>query len=141
MIVTYSQGMAVLQRASGALGYGLKLDEVARIWRGGCIIRSQLLEDIMAAYRETPTLAELLADRRLAGEVQSRQGDLRSVIIDAVTLGLPAPGLAASVAYLDSLRSPWLPDNLIQAQRDYFGAHTYQRVDMEGTFHTRWGKE
>jgi 6-phosphogluconate dehydrogenase len=141
MIVTYSQGMAVLQRASGALGYGLKLDEVARIWRGGCIIRSQLLEDIMAAYRETPDLTELLADRRLAGEVQSRQGDLRSVVVDAVTLGLPAPGLAASVAYLDSLRSPWLPDSLIQAQRDYFGAHTYQRVDMEGTFHTRWGKE
>jgi 6-phosphogluconate dehydrogenase len=120
MIVTYSQGMAILRQASEALGYGLKLDEIARIWRGGCIIRSQLLEDIVTAYR---------------------QDDLRRVITAAVETGLPAPGLMASLAYLDSLRSPWLPDNLIQAQRDYFGAHTYQRIDMTGTFHTRWGKE
>jgi 6-phosphogluconate dehydrogenase len=138
MVVTYSQGMALLGRASGVLKYGLKLDAIARIWRGGCIIRSQLLEDIMAAYRETPDLTSLLADRRLAGEVQARQDDLRAVVAAAVERGLPAPGFMASLAYLDSLRSPWLPDNLIQAQRDYFGAHTYHRVDRAGTFHTRW---
>ena len=141
MIVTYAQGMVLLARASEVLGYGLRLDEVARIWRGGCIIRSRLLDDVRAAYRETPDLASLLADRRLVGEVQARQGDLRAVVTAAVELGIPAPGFGACVAYIDSLRSPWLPDNLIQAQRDYFGAHTYHRVDMEGTFHTQWRKD
>jgi 6-phosphogluconate dehydrogenase len=141
MILTYAQGMTLLGRASKSLGYSLRLDEVARIWRGGCIIRSRLLEDIQAAYRESPDLVDLMADRRLVAEVQSRQGDLRAVIAAVPELGLPAPGLMASLAYIDSLRSPWLPDNLIQAQRDYFGAHTYHRVDMDGTFHTQWGKE
>jgi 6-phosphogluconate dehydrogenase len=140
MIVTYSQGMALLARASEGLKYGFRLEDIARIWRGGCIIRSQLLEDIMAAYRENPNLPSLLADRRLAGEVQVRQDDLRAVVATAVELGIPVPGLAASLAYIDSLRSPWLPDNLIQAQRDYFGAHTYQRLDRPGAFHTQWGK-
>ena len=133
--------MVLLGQASEALGYGLRLDEVARIWRGGCIIRSRLLDDVREAYRQEPALLNLLADRRLVGEVQARQGDLRAVVTAAVDLGIPVPGLAASIAYIDSLRSPWLPDNLIQAQRDCFGAHTYHRIDMEGTFHTEWRKD
>ena len=109
VIVTYAQGMVLLAQASEALGYGLRLDEVARIWRGGCIIRSRLLDDVRAAYREEPDLADLLADRRLAGEVQARQGDLRAVVTAAADLGIPVPGLMACLAYIDSLRSPWLP--------------------------------
>jgi 6-phosphogluconate dehydrogenase len=141
LIVTYAQGMVLLGQASDTLGYGLKLDEVARIWRGGCIIRSRLLDDVREAYRQEPDLINLLADRRLVAEVQARQDDLRTVVRAAVDLGIPTPGYASCIAYIDSLRSPWLPDNLIQAQRDYFGAHTYHRVDMEGSFHTEWRKE
>lgn len=138
MILTYSQGMALLGRASNAYGYHLDLEAVARIWRGGCIIRAALLEDIRAAFRSDPELPNLLLDSRVAREVQSRQADLRSVIRAAADWGLPVPGLMASLAYFDAYRSEWLPTNLTQAQRDYFGAHTYKRSDMDGTFHTQW---
>ncbi|MCB0209883.1 MAG: NADP-dependent phosphogluconate dehydrogenase [Anaerolineae bacterium] len=137
-IVTYAQGFALLQRASEVYAYDLNLAEVARIWRGGCIIRSALLEDIRAAFQERTQLPHLLLDPNLAEAVMTRQADMRTVVHTAVTLGLPTPGLMTSLAYFDAYRSAWLPANLIQAQRDFFGAHTYERIDTKGVFHTHW---
>jgi 6-phosphogluconate dehydrogenase len=138
MIITYAQGLALLSTAAQRYEYDLRLEEVARIWRGGCIIRAARLEDIRAAYRTRPDLKNLLLDPHLGGEVAARQENLRSVVARMAQSGIPAPALMASLSYLDGYRSEWLPANLIQAQRDYFGAHTYQRVDMDGTFHTQW---
>jgi 6-phosphogluconate dehydrogenase len=138
MIVTYAQGMAQLRVASNANNYDLDLEAVARIWRGGCIIRAVLLEKIRAAYKTNAKLPNLLLDPALGQAVESRQADLRGVVRAAVEWGIPTPGLAVSLAYFDGYRSVWLPANLIQAQRDYFGAHTYERIDQKGTFHTRW---
>jgi 6-phosphogluconate dehydrogenase len=140
MVITYAQGFALLQRASWAYEYNLVLAEVARIWRGGCIIRSALLEDIRAVFQSRSHPPHLLLDPRLAEAVTARQEDLRAVVHIAVELGLPAPGLMASLAYFDAYRSTWLPANLIQAQRDYFGAHTYERIDTRGVFHTHWSE-
>jgi 6-phosphogluconate dehydrogenase len=140
MIITYTQGMALLKQASNAYGYGLNLEAVARIWRGGCIIRAALLEDIRTSYQKQPGLVNLLMDPHLSEEVMAQQGDLREVVSVAANLGLPAPGLMVSLAYFDGYRSAWLPANLTQAQRDYFGAHTYERVDKKGVFHTQWGQ-
>jgi 6-phosphogluconate dehydrogenase len=139
MIVVYAQGMALLKQASETNGYGLNLEAVARIWRGGCIIRAALLEDFRAAYQARPDLPNLLTDSHLAQEAVLRQDDLRTVISMAVKRGIPAPGLMSALGYYDGYRSTWLPANLIQAQRDYFGAHTYERIDEKGTFHTQWG--
>jgi 6-phosphogluconate dehydrogenase len=141
MIITYAQGMAQLRRASDTNEYDLDLEAVARIWRGGCIIRAALLEEILAAYRRQPDLPNLLVDSELKQRVMARQADLRSVVRTAAELGIPTPGLMVSLAYFDGYRSTWLPANLIQAQRDYFGAHTYERIDEKGTFHTEWRKE
>ncbi len=141
MALAFAQGMALLQRASQVYDYHLQLSEVARIWRGGCIIRAALLEDIRAAYRAQPDLPHLLLDPHLGREVTARMPDLRAVAGAAVDLGVPAPGLMVSLAYYDALRSARLPANLIQAQRDYFGAHTYQRTDLPGTFHTQWRED
>jgi len=138
MVITYAQGMAQLRSASKAYAYGLNLEDVARIWRGGCIIRAALLEDIRAAFHITPDLSNLLMDGRLGSAVLAGQKDLRKVVGLAGKLGLPVPCLMASLAYFDGYRSAWLPANLIQAQRDDFGAHTYERVDAKGVFHTRW---
>jgi 6-phosphogluconate dehydrogenase len=138
MIITFAQGMAQLHTASKVYEYSLNLEEVARIWRGGCIIRAALLEDIQAAYRKHPDLPNLLNDSHLGEAVLAGQKDLRSVVGMAGKPGLPIPCLMASLAYFDSYRSAWLPANLIQAQRDDFGAHTYERVDAKGVFHTRW---
>ncbi len=141
MIATYAQGLVLLKKASATYNYGLDLETVARIWRGGCIIRAALLEDIRAAFRARPDLGNLLLDPKLAGEFQARQQDLRDVVSVAAELGLPAPGLMVSLAYFDAYRSARLPANLIQAQRDYFGAHTYERLDAPGTFHTEWDQD
>jgi 6-phosphogluconate dehydrogenase len=138
MIMTYTQGMNQLRAASRTYKYGFDLEAVARIWRGGCIIRAALLEDIRNAYRSQPDLPSLLVNSHFAQAVVSRQDDLRTVVSTASELGIPAPALMISLAYFDAYRSSWLPANLIQAQRDYFGAHTYERVDAEGVFHTRW---
>jgi 6-phosphogluconate dehydrogenase len=139
-LIAYAQGMAVLKAASEKYSYGLDLSAVARIWRGGCIIRSALLEDIRGAYRSQPGLPNLLLDPGLAKKLMSHQEDLRAVVASAARLGLPAPGLMTALAYLDAYRSSWLPANLIQAQRDYFGAHTYERIDAKGIFHSEWEK-
>ncbi len=141
MIITYAQGMVLLKKASQTYGYGLDLEAVARIWRGGCIIRAALLEDIRTAFKTKGDLPNLLLDPHLSQEVMTRQADLRKVVGVAAELGLPAAGLMGSLTYYDAYRSARLPANLIQAQRDFFGAHTYERTDAEGTFHTPWEKD
>jgi 6-phosphogluconate dehydrogenase len=141
MIITYAQGMALLVVASAKHEFHLDLEAVARIWRGGCIVRATLLEDIRAAFRARRDLPNLLLDPNLSKKVMAHQENLGKMVYVASGLGIPAPGLMVSLAYLDSYRSAWLPANLIQAQRDYFGAHTYERIDEKGTFHTQWEKE
>ncbi len=142
MLITFAQGMALLREASKVHGYGLSLEQVARVWRGGCIIRTSLLEDIRAACRARPDLPNILLDPKVSTRLQALQGDLRAVVRHAAARGIPASGFMASLAYLDGSRSAWLPANLIQAQRDYFGAHTYERIDDEkGMYHTRWSAE
>jgi 6-phosphogluconate dehydrogenase len=141
MIITYAQGLALLVVASDKYGYHLDLEAVARIWRGGCIIRAALLEDICAAFQAGRDLPNLLLAPNLSRKVMEHQQYLRQVVCQAAESGVPAPGLMVSLGYLDAYRSAWLPANLIQAQRDYFGAHTYERIDAKGTFHTEWEKE
>jgi 6-phosphogluconate dehydrogenase len=141
MVMCYAQGMELLAEASREYGYGLDLELTARIWRGGCIIRAALLDDIREAFGRQPGLTNLLLDKHLGIEVAKRQNSLRAVVGAAAELGLPAPGFSASLAYFDAYRSALLPVNLIQAQRDYFGAHTYERRDMPGkVFHTEWSE-
>jgi 6-phosphogluconate dehydrogenase len=141
VIITYAQGLALLAVASDKYKYHLDLEAVARIWRGGCIIRAALLEDICAAFRARRDLSNLMLDSNLSRKVTEHQEDLRRVVCQAAESGVPAPGLMVSLGYLDAYRSAWLPANLIQAQRDFFGAHTYERLDAKGTFHTEWEKE
>ena len=138
MIISYAQGMALLRTASADYGYNTNLPDVARIWRGGCIIRAKLLEDISAAFEKDPDLANLMIDSQFLGDVTSRHEAVRKVVQTAVEMGIPAPAFSASLAYFDGYRTERLPANLIQAQRDDFGAHTYERIDEEGTFHTEW---
>jgi 6-phosphogluconate dehydrogenase len=140
-ILTYGQGMAQLQAASKEYEYNLDLSAIARIWRGGCIIRSALLEPIRSAYKRQPDLNNLLLDETLGNAVAERASDMRTVAQTAIGLGVPLPGLTAALVYYESLRAKHLPANLIQAQRDYFGSHTYERVDERGVFHTQWSKE
>jgi len=137
-ITSYAQGLGLLRIASDEYGYALQPAEIARIWRAGCIIRAQLLGDIREAYRRDPALANLLLDGAFAAAVEERQQAWRLVVQTAISLGIPVPALSASLAYFDAYRSERLPANLTQAQRDYFGAHTYRRTDREGTFHTEW---
>jgi 6-phosphogluconate dehydrogenase len=139
-VTSYAQGMALLQKASETYEYNLQLEEVARIWRGGCIIRASLLELIRAAYAANPTLPNLLVDPNFSREILQRQQDTREVVKKAVEWGFSIPCLMASLAYIDAYRSERLPTNLVQAQRDKFGAHTYERVDEPGIFHTEWNK-
>ena len=141
IILTYAQGFAQLAAASQAYDYNLDLAAVARIWRGGCIIRSGLLEPIRDAYQKQPNILHLMLDPELGKLVDERLLDLREVAQTASVMSLPVPALMASLAYIDSLRSTHLPANLIQAQRDYFGAHTYERADQRGVFHTQWSKD
>jgi len=141
VIILYAQGMALLAVASDKYQYRLNLESVARIWRGGCIIRAALLEDICAAFHARSDLPNLLLDPNLSRKVMEHQEDLRRVACHAAELGVPAPGLMVTLGYLDAYRSAWLPANLIQAQRDYFGSHTYERIDAKGTFHTQWEKK
>ena len=121
--------------------YDLHLTDVAKIWRAGCIIRASLLEDIMSAYQRDPGLVNLLLDDTFRTAVESRQEAWRLVVQTAVGMGIPVLALSASLAYFDAYRSERLPANLTQAQRDYFGAHTYRRLDREGSFHAQWTKE
>lgn len=137
-LITYAQGMAMLAAADKEYTYDYQLSEIARIWRGGCIIRSACLEDIRNAFKINPALSNLLLDPQLSKKLTDYQADLRQTIVFAVNRGIPTAALMASVSYLDSFRSAKLPTNLIQAQRDYFGSHTYERIDQAGIFHTQW---
>ncbi|MEO6489169.1 MAG: NADP-dependent phosphogluconate dehydrogenase [Ferruginibacter sp.] len=137
MITIYAQGMAQLKEASTKYDYKVNLSDIASIWRGGCIIRSAMLENIKIAYND-PTLSNLMVDKKFSEQLNQLQKHTRSVITSAITAGIPVPAMMASLSYFDSYRSSWLPANLIQAQRDYFGAHTYERVDKQGSFHTEW---
>ncbi|MGD8394396.1 MAG: NADP-dependent phosphogluconate dehydrogenase [Candidatus Eiseniibacteriota bacterium] len=138
MIILFAQGMKLLAQASDAHGYDLSLSEIARIWRGGCIIRTVLLEAVRDAYARDPELPSLLVAPGLTEEVVQHQPALRAVVAGAARLGIPVPGMMAALAYFDGYRRARLPANLIQAQRDAFGAHTYERVDRDGSFHTEW---
>lgn len=135
-IVTYAQGLSLLTAASNDRSYGLNLSEVARIWRGGCIIRSSLLENIREAFTTDPGLENLLLDDNFSFKLEEGISSLRRVVEGFVAAEIPAMCFSATLAYIDAFRTARLPANLIQAQRDHFGAHTYQRVDKEGTFHT-----
>ncbi len=135
-IVTYAQGMSLLQTASIEKKYDLNLSEIAKIWRGGCIIRSALLEEMSRAYEESPDLPNLILNFQFAELLNKNREDWR-VIVDRFThSSIPGLCLSTSLAYFDAFRSEILPANLIQSQRDFFGAHTYQRVDKEGIYHT-----
>ena len=140
LIIVYAQGMALLKVASEKYDYKLDLESVAKIWRGGCIIRAQLLDDIFAAFHQNKNLTNLLLDPNLSQKINTCDESLREIVCQASRIGIPIPAFMATLSYLDAYRSSWQPANLIQAQRDYFGAHTYERTDIEGTFHTEWEK-
>jgi 6-phosphogluconate dehydrogenase len=140
-ICSYAQGFAMMQMASQEYDYHLDLAELARIWRGGCIIRADFLNDIRRAFMNNPALPNLLVDPGFSQIVNDSQDTLRRVVVLAATHGIPALAFSSALAYLDAYRTARLPANLTQAQRDYFGAHTYRRVDREGSFHTQWTEE
>ncbi|MFB5759395.1 NADP-dependent phosphogluconate dehydrogenase [Paenibacillus medicaginis] len=137
-IVSYAQGFAQMRAASDEYGWDLKYGNIAMIFRGGCIIRSQFLQNIKDAYDRDAGLKNLLLDPYFKNIVQTYQDAWRKVISAAVAHGIPVPGFSSALAYYDSYRTERLPANLLQAQRDYFGAHTFQRVDKEGVFHHQW---
>ena len=139
-ICSYAQGMALIGKASQTFDYGINLGETARIWKGGCIIKARFLGKIKHAYDENPSLANLLLAPEFKQTILDRQAAWREVIAMAAGVGMPVPAFSASLDYFDSYRRDRLPQNLTQAQRDYFGAHTYERVDKEGIFHTEWTK-
>jgi 6-phosphogluconate dehydrogenase len=140
-VCSYAQGMSLLRLASQEYNFNLQLHELARIWKGGCIIRARLLDLISKAFRANRELPNLLVDEGFRDDIQSRQDNWREVVSLAVRSGIPVLGLSASLGYFDMYRSERVPANLIQAQRDFFGAHTYQRTDREGVFHTEWASE
>jgi 6-phosphogluconate dehydrogenase len=137
-ISAYAQGMALLRMASDEYNYALKLGEVAAIWRAGCIIRARFLNHITEAFNRNPSLPNLLLDDALGQAVRERLPAWRHVVQTAVGMGIPVLAFSGSLSYYDSYRSARLPANLIQAQRDFFGAHTYERVDKPGIFHSQW---
>ncbi|CAH9113679.1 unnamed protein product [Cuscuta epithymum] len=139
-ICSYAQGMNLIRAKSVEKEWDLKLGELARIWKGGCIIRAIFLDRIKKAYDRNPDLANLLVDEEFAKEIIERQSAWRRVVCLAISSGISTPGMSSSLAYFDSYRRESLPANLVQAQRDYFGAHTYERTDMSGSFHTEWFK-
>jgi 6-phosphogluconate dehydrogenase len=138
MLITFAQGMALLRTASKEYQYDLKLDSIAGIWRGGCIIRASALEDILSAFSLKPDLSNLLLSDVFSQKLIKSQNGLHKTIHLGIETNIPLPAMMLSLAYFNSFRSGWLPANMIQAQRDYFGAHTYERTDREGVFHTQW---
>lgn len=139
-ICSYAQGMNLLRAKSVEKGWNLNLGELARIWKGGCIIRAVFLDRIKKAYQRNPALANLLVDPEFATEMVQRQAAWRRVVGLAIQKGISVPGMSASLQYFDTYRRARLPANLVQAQRDYFGAHTYERIDRPGSYHTEWSK-
>mmetsp|Transcript_31308 Transcript_31308/g.43405 ORF Transcript_31308/g.43405 Transcript_31308/m.43405 type:complete len:513 (-) Transcript_31308:155-1693(-) len=137
-VCAYAQGFSVIQAASNEYDWNVELAELARIWRGGCIIRAKLLNEINSAYQRNPGLSSLLLDENLADPMAVASSGLRSVVQRAVAAGVAASGFCGALAYFDAIRRGRCPANMIQAQRDYFGAHTFKRSDKEGSFHAKW---
>ncbi|MGL5081244.1 MAG: decarboxylating NADP(+)-dependent phosphogluconate dehydrogenase [Microcoleaceae cyanobacterium] len=142
-ICSYAQGMALLSKASQEFNYNLNLSETARIWKGGCIIRAGFLNKIKDAFKQNPSLPNLLLAPEFKQTILDRQGAWREVLVMSNTLGIPVPAFSSSLDYFDSYRRATLPQNLTQAQRDYFGAHTYERIDKPRGefFHTEWAPD
>ncbi|HEX7903702.1 MAG TPA: NADP-dependent phosphogluconate dehydrogenase [Chitinophagaceae bacterium] len=138
IILSYAQGLAMLQKASVERQMEIPLRDVVKIWRGGCIIRSSLLELFTSVYKKQPQLANILLDKKVVSLIKKKQRGLRKTIQQCVGAKIPAIGLMSALSYLDTYATEKMPTNLIQAQRDFFGAHTYQRIDKEGSFHTEW---
>jgi 6-phosphogluconate dehydrogenase len=140
-IVAYAQGFDQIAVGSDQYGWGIDLGAMATIWRGGCIIRARFLDRIRAAYDADPHLSTLLVDPSFTEALDDAQDAWRTVVATAAALGVPTPGFSSALAYYDALRRDRLPAALLQGLRDYFGAHTYQRVDRPGTFHTLWSED
>ena len=137
-IVAYAQGFDAIRAGAKEFNWEINLGEVAKIWRGGCIIRAQFLNRITDAYRKNESLLSLLFDEYFISAIEASVASWREVVAMAALSGIPAPAFSSSLSYYDGLRAERLPAALVQGQRDFFGAHTYKRVDMEGTFHTLW---
>jgi 6-phosphogluconate dehydrogenase len=137
-IITYAQGLHQLSEASEEYGYDLDLGTIAKIWRAGCIIRAGLLADITKAFQQNKQLSNLLLDAAFSKEIKKTLDSARQLVSYGALNGIPLPGLSNSLTYFDAYTSGRLPLNLIQAQRDYFGSHTYERTDKDGIFHTEW---
>jgi 6-phosphogluconate dehydrogenase len=137
-IICYAQGLSMLHKASSELKMEIPMKDVVRIWRGGCIIRSSLLETFTSAYKRDAGLSNILLNKKVASLVKKKQVGLRKIVQRCAVGKIPGAGLASALGYFDAYCSEKMPTNLIQAQRDFFGAHTYQRIDKEGSFHTEW---
>ncbi|RFA14143.1 phosphogluconate dehydrogenase (NADP(+)-dependent, decarboxylating) [Subtercola boreus] len=137
-VVAYAQGFDAIIAGAEKYGWDINKGNIAKIWRGGCIIRAQFLNRIVEAYDKNPGLKTLLADPYFASAVANGEAAWRRIVSTAALSGIPVPGFSSALSYYDSLASKRLPASLVQAQRDFFGAHTYKRVDKEGTFHTLW---
>jgi 6-phosphogluconate dehydrogenase len=137
-VISYAQGFAQLRAASQEYGWNLEYGTIAKIFRAGCIIRARFLQTIVDAYRNNPALANLLLDPYFRHISENYQSALREVVTTAIAAGVPVPAFSSAIAYFDGYRSERLPANLIQAQRDFFGAHTFERIDREGSFHAHW---
>ncbi len=137
-IICYAQGFALLHKASSELNMDIPLRDVVKIWRGGCIIRSALLDNFYAAYKKNADLVNILLNKKIARLLKRKEKKLRTVIKQVTTMKIPIAGFSSALSYFDAYCSSQLPTNLIQAQRDYFGAHMYQRIDKEGMFHNEW---
>ena len=139
-IASYAQGMDILSEASSVYKYDLNMPSIAKIWKGGCIIRSKLLSRIQEAYQKDPNLKNLIFDSWFNNEISNKIDNLSYVVSNANKAGIPLPCMSSSLDYLNSYRTSRLPQNLVQAMRDCFGSHTYERIDKEGNFHTEWLK-
>ena len=140
-IMSYAQGFSQMRFASEENNWDLQYGEIAKIWRAGCIIRARFLQNITDAYNKNPELENLLLDSYFTDITKNYHQSVRKVVATAVTAGIPIPTLSSAIAYFDSYRAETLPANIIQAQRDYFGAHTYERTDKEGSYHFEWDEE
>ena len=140
-VIAYAQGLAMLAKASVELKMDIPLPSVIQVWKAGCIIRSALLGNFTNAFQQNPQLTNLLLDKGIAELLKNREKSLRRIITASVASKIPVPGMMSALGYYDSYCSERMPTNLIQAQRDYFGAHTYQRIDKPGVFHTEWHEQ
>jgi len=139
-VIAYTQGLSMLNQASVVHKYNINIATVASVWRGGCIIRAAILEDIRAVYESEPDLQNLLLSKLFSEKLQKLKNPLKIIVTSGIQNNIPLPAFGATIAYYDSYHCGWLPANLLQAQRDFFGAHTYERLDKPGIFHTNWNQ-